>query len=101
MKRLFAVTRSHGDAWQPLLPLEEQEAWSAHAAFMDALEAEGFVALGGPLEGTGEALLIVRAETAAEIVERLEADPWTGLDLLRTSRVAPWTLRLGRLAPDA
>jgi hypothetical protein len=32
------------------------------------------------------------------IIERLSADPWTGLDLLRVSRVAPWTLRLGSLS---
>ena len=97
MKRRLVVTRIHGDGWQPSLPLEEQKAWSAHAAFMDALEAEGFVALGGPLEGTDEALHVVRAETAAEVVDRLAADPWTGLRLLRTGRVAPWTLRLGSL----
>jgi hypothetical protein len=64
---------------------------------MNALEREGFVVLGGPLEGTSDFLLIVRAQTADEIVERLSADPWSGQDLLRLSRVAPWTLRLGSL----
>jgi len=38
---------------------------------MNALEREGFIALGGPLEGTN--------------------------DVLRVSRVAPWNLRLGSL----
>jgi uncharacterized protein YciI len=77
--------------------LERQAAWDAHAAFMDGLESEGFVVLAGPLEGASEALLIIRAETPKEIRERLDADPWTGLDLLRTSRVTPWTLRIGSL----
>jgi hypothetical protein len=33
-----------------------------------------------------------------EIMQRLAADPWTALDLLSVSRVAPWTLRLGSLS---
>ena len=46
---LFAVIRSHGAAWQPQLLLEEQTDWDIHASFMNALESEGFVVLGGPL----------------------------------------------------
>jgi hypothetical protein len=53
--------------------------------------------LGGPLDGTSDVLLIVRAKTRDEILARLSADPWTGLDLLRVSRITPWTLRLGSL----
>jgi hypothetical protein len=94
---LFAVIRRHGPAWQPGRPLEEQDDWVGHAAFMDALTAEGFVLLGGPLEGASGALLIVRARSHQEIVERLAADPWTVRDLLRTDLLAPWTLRLGSL----
>jgi hypothetical protein len=97
MKKLFAVVRSHGGAWRDSLPLEGQEDWAPHAAFMNSLEAEGFAVLGGPLEGTPDVLLVIRAETPEEIVERLSADPWTALDLLRISRVAPWTVRLGRI----
>jgi hypothetical protein len=97
MKRLFAVIRSRGPAWKASQPIEGQEAWDSHAVFMDSLEAEGFVVLGGPLEGTNDVLLVVREETPDEIAERLSADPWTGLDLLRLGRVAPWTLRLGSL----
>jgi len=98
MKRLFAVMRTRGDGWQASCPLEGQVAWDSHAAFMNSLEKEGFVVFGGPLEGTCDVLLVVRAETPEEIIERLAADPWTGLDLLRVSRVAPWTLRLGSLS---
>jgi len=70
---------------------------------MDALVEEGFVVLGGPLEGrspggTSEALIVVRAGDEAEIRERLAADPWEG-SLLTTTRIAPWTIRLGSL-PD-
>ena len=96
MKQLFAVIRSRGPAWRASRPLEAQEGWDAHAAFMNALQREGFVVLGGPLEETSDVLLVIRAETPDEILERLSADPWTE-DLLRVTRVAPWTLRLGVL----
>jgi uncharacterized protein YciI len=64
---------------------------------MDALAEEGFVVLAGPLEGTRDVLLVVRANSPEEIVTRLQADPWTSIGMLAVSRIAPWTLRLGRL----
>ena len=97
MKELFAVILSHGTAWQASRSLEEQEDWEAHRSFMNALEKEGFVVLGGPLKGTDDVLLIFRATSSGEIVDRLSADPWHRRDLLRVSRVTPWDLRLGSL----
>ena len=97
MTRPFAVIRSRGAAWDESLPLEGQKDWDTHAAFMNALQSEGFVALGGPLEGTRDFLLIVRATTPAEVISRLDADPWTTSDLLWLTRITPWTLRLGAI----
>ncbi len=97
MKKLFAVIRGRGAAWQVSRSMEEQEDWKAHASFMNALEREGFVALGGPLEGSPDVLLIVRAKDPNEITERLSTDPWTTRDLLRLTRISPWNLRLGSL----
>jgi len=94
---LFAVIRTRGSAWRPGASLEEQPSWEQHAQFMNALEAEGIVVLGGPLEGTPDVLLVMRADRAQEIVERLGGDPWAGLDLLRIRSITPWTLRLGTL----
>jgi len=94
---LFVVIRTHGAAWADSRGLEAQQDWEAHASFMDSLEQDGFVVLGGPLEGTADALLVVRAGTEDEIVSRLSGDPWTRKDLLRISRIARWNLRLGAL----
>ena len=94
---LFAVIRTRGKAWQASLPLEAQWQWNTHAGFMDALVREGFVVPGGPLEGTDDVLLIVRASSFDEIVDRLQGDPWTSAGLLRVERIAPWRLRLGSL----
>jgi hypothetical protein len=64
---------------------------------MNALHREGFVVLGGPLEGTPDVLLIARANDADEIRARLADDSWTRNGLLRLERIVPWTLRLGAL----
>ena len=96
--KLFAVVRSRGGAWRNSVALELQPDWDAHAAFMDRLHAEKFVVLGGPLEGTEEVLLIVRANGPDEIVQRFAGDPWSEAGLLRISRIAPWTVRLGTLS---
>jgi hypothetical protein len=97
MLQLFAVLRTRGPAWETSRPLEGQADWAGHASFMNALATEGVVLLGGPLEGTSDVLLIMRAGTPDEVRSRLAEDPWARTDLLRISRVAPWTLRLGSL----
>src|SRR5580700_3103274 len=94
---LFAVVRSQGAAWLPDTGLEGQPDWRAHADFMNALEAEGLVALGGPLVGTPDVLLVMRADCADAIRQRLDQDPWTSLDLLHVRSITPWALRLGTL----
>lgn len=97
MPRLFAVTRTRGPRWNPEVSLEKQEDWRGHADFMNGLNASGFVVVGGPLEGTPDVLLIVRADSVEEIHSRFNDDCWTGNDLLRIKQIAPWTLRLGSL----
>jgi uncharacterized protein YciI len=97
MRRVFAVLRSRGAAWDDSKPLEGQVHWDAHAAFMDDLFERGFAALVGPLEDTRDALLIVRASSPDEIVERLALDPWTTNGLLTTTQIRRWQLRLGTL----
>jgi hypothetical protein len=94
---LFAVTRTPGPAFDAKRALEEQEDWKGHAAFMNALHDEGFVMLGGPLEGPADVLLIVRARDEKEIVARLADDCWSKCDLLRIKSIVPWQLRLGSL----
>jgi len=101
MQRVFAVRRSRGPAWDDSQPLEGQVDWEAHATFMDRLYDDGFAALVGPLEGTLDVLLILRASSAEEIRERLARDPWSESGLLTTLEIHPWELRLGSLSSDA
>jgi uncharacterized protein YciI len=95
MERLFVVLRSRGPVWDDSKPLEGQADWAAHAAFMDALYDARFVVLVGPLQGTRDALLVLRASSTSEIIERLASDPWTMNGLLVTRQISPWQLRLG------
>ena len=64
---------------------------------MNALQADGFVVLGGPLEGTPDTLLIIRAGDADEIRARLADDCWARSGHLRIVSVIAWDLRLGSL----
>jgi len=101
VKRLFAVIRSRGPAWDDALKLDDQVQWTAHAAFMNGLQKEGLIVLGGPLEGTPDVLLIFHAADPAEITERLAADPWTRNGLLIVKQIHPWWLRLGSLSSES
>ena len=76
--RYLAVTRSRGSAWDHSRDLDAQDGFAEHAEFMNALVAEGFVVLGGPL---------VRA--------RLAGDPWTTMRLLEVTAVQEWEILLG------
>jgi uncharacterized protein YciI len=104
---LFAVIHEHGPAWDTSRTMREQEAWDAHATFMDALADEGFIVLGGPLGDrralmVDRALLIVDAGTEAEVRTHLDGDPWKPMKLLEVASVEPWVILLGdpaRLAP--
>lgn len=98
---LFLVTRTHGARWRAGRPLEEQEGWRAHADFINALEAKGWAVLGGPVHDTPDALLVVWAEGEDEIRRVLAEDPWTTGELLSTSAVHRWEIRIGAPPTDS
>ena len=90
----FAVIRERGGPWDFSLTLREQEQWAEHAVFMEALVDEGFVVLGGPFADGLRVLLIVEAESEAQIEARLADDPWTPMGLLRTLSIDRWEILL-------
>jgi len=98
MTRWYAVLRTRGPNWDHATPLRQQRLWDAHAAFMDALEAEGLVRLAGPLEGSIDVLLIMQGGDAGAIEARLVEDPWTPADMLHTTWIRPWNVLVGALA---
>jgi uncharacterized protein YciI len=98
IQHLFVVIRRYGPPYSFGLPLEEQQGWEAHRAFMNALEAEGLVRLGGPLGEREDVLLVFRAKDEGEIEQHLADDPWTKSGILSTTRISRWNLRIGEVA---
>ena len=95
----FAVRRVRGPAWDTAVPMREQAQWAAHAVFMNALAAEGFVILGGPL-GSGEEVLLIVDSTSEQVLRaRLAADPWSKSGLLDIKSIEPWTILLDSRSP--
>jgi hypothetical protein len=98
---MHAVILEHGPAWDDSRSLREQDGWDEHAAFMDALVAEGFIVLGGPIGDGSRVLHAVFADDPDEIRARLGADPWSG-SRLEIASIEPWTVLLdGRSAPGS
>ena len=95
------MRRVRGPAWNAALPMRSQALWAEHAAFMNALAAERFVILGGPVGFGEEVLLIIDAASEPALRNRLAADPWSTSGLLEVSRVEPWTVLLDSRAPKA
>ena len=93
--RYLAVTRSRAGAWDDSLELDEQEGFVEHASFMNALVAEGFVVLGGPLDDQASTLLIVDAPNEEVARARLAGDPWSAMGLLEVTAVVGWEILLG------
>ena len=90
----YVAVRTAGPAWDASRAMREQERWDDHAAFMDALAAEGWIVLGGPLGDGHRALHVVAARSEQEVEERFAADPWTHLGVLRLVSVEPWQILL-------
>jgi len=94
----FAVVREAGQAWIDG-GIGAQPAVGDHTAFMNALAEAGFVLFAGPLAGSEHgrirALLIVDADSEAEIQSRLADDPWLLSDQLRTVSIEPWNVFVG------
>jgi uncharacterized protein YciI len=89
----LVVLHRSGPEYDRSSPLEDQSAWPAHAAFMDALVDSGFILLGGPLADEYRTAHAVEAESEGEIRAALARDPWSETHL-RIGSIDPWTIRL-------
>jgi len=89
----FVVRRMPGPAWNASLPMQSQLRWAEHAAFMNSLETEGFIILGGPIGSGDDAMLVIEAVSEEALRARLALDPWSE-GRLRIDSVERWTLLL-------
>jgi hypothetical protein len=95
MADYFLVTIARGPAWDPARSRRNQPGWDEHAAFMDALTAEGIVVLGGPVGDVDDGDVLLVLDVASEDAARrcLLPDPWHG-SVLRIASVEPWSVWL-------
>jgi uncharacterized protein YciI len=95
----FVVTREAGPGWAAGHGALEQPRVAGHSAFMNELAEQSVVLLAGPLDGSERhrihALLVMEADSAADVDRRLADDPWVRSRQLRTVSVTPWNVFLG------
>ena len=107
MESYFVVEEIQGANWKPNLDIHKQNLWQEHADFMNTLEAEGFVVLGGPMYSENKAkedhihraLLIIDAESENSILKRFTEDPWIKNALLKVNWIKKWDILLNRDSP--
>ena len=90
----FAVRLQRGGPWDWARDLRGQDGWEEHATFMDSLVDEGFVVLGGPLEGDREILHVIDAPSEEAVRRRLAEDNWARNGMLAVVSVEAWTVLL-------
>jgi hypothetical protein len=95
----FAVRLERGGPWDWGRDLREQEGFDEHARFMDAWVGEGFIVLGGPLEGGREVLHAVSADSEDTVRRRLAEDNWAQNGMLTIQSIEAWTILLDGRSP--
>jgi uncharacterized protein YciI len=93
-RELYLVRVERGGPWDWSRDMREQELWTEHAHFMNALVDDGFILLGGPVEGDREAFHVVDAGSDEELRERFAEDPWALNGMLTVTSVERWTILL-------
>jgi uncharacterized protein YciI len=94
MTTYYAAFLRPGGLWDPDKPVREQPFWDDHARYKDALFETGAIVLGGPFADRTGALVIVAADSAAQVYEMYCRDPWTERDVLVVTDVKEWTIFL-------
>lgn len=90
----FAVRLERGGPWDWSRDMREQEGWDEHARFMDRLVEDGFIVLGGPIEGERDTLHAVSAPSEQAVRERLAEDNWAQNGMLTVKSIERWTILL-------
>ena len=91
---LYVLRLRRGGPWDWSRDMREQVGWDEHARFMDGLVDDGFLLLGGPLDGGRDTLHVVEAESADAVRERMATDPWAENGMLTPASIEGWTVLL-------
>jgi uncharacterized protein YciI len=91
MRKAFVVLSAAGPARDLAKDARAQPYWDEHARFIDGVTA-GFILLGGPFEDEGGAMLIVRADSEADVRARITPDPWYAHGILQLRSIHRWDI---------
>ena len=91
---LYLVRVERGGPWDWSRDMREQPQWNEHASFMNGLVDDGFIVLGGPVEGGRDAFHVVEAASEDELRARFAQDPWALNGMLTVRSVERWTILL-------
>jgi uncharacterized protein YciI len=91
MGTTFVVTSVAGPHRDLTKGSRGQPLWNEHARFNDGI-IDGFILLGGPFDDEGGAMLIVRAENADEVREKLMPDPWYTHGIIQMQSIKRWDI---------
>ena len=90
----FTVRLERAGPWDWSRDLREQDGFDEHARFMDGLVADGFIILGGPVEGEREVQHVIEAPSEEVVRERLAPDNWHRNGMLTITSIEAWTILL-------
>lgn len=99
-KRTFAAIVQRTEKWDRSRAAHEQDGFAAHAAFVGALEKDGFIALAGLMMPSEEVLFIFLADSEEQVRARMRQDPWQQDGHSRLSRVEEIAIRIGAPQQD-
>ena len=91
MKNIFLALSSAGPNRDFSKDTRRQPFWDEHATFIDQLVADGFILMGGLVDGCGS-LLIVNAENESEVREKMKNDPWFMHGILKLESIKRWQI---------
>ena len=91
MSKTFVVLSAAGPQRDLTKGTREQAYWDDHARFIDGITA-GFILMGGPFDDEGGAMLIVRAESGADVRAKLKPDPWYTHGILQLQSIHRWDI---------
>src|SRR5579884_3378999 len=91
VRKTFVVLSAAGAHRDLTKQTREQPYWDEHARFIDGI-TEGFILMGGPFEDEGGAMLIVRAQSEAEVRKKLGGDPWYTHGVIQLQSIHRWDI---------
>lgn len=95
MKKTFVGIVERTAKWDNAKEAHEHEGFADHAAYMDGLTKEGFIAMAGLMLASSEVLFVFLADSEADVRAKMAQDPWQKSGMARLVRLEEAMFRIG------